>query len=361
MRIMERLKKQKSTLKILFENNAESILLYNANILKTLIAVSAVVIGIPVMISPLSDSKSRLIPVYLLAIALLLLGYLTFQTAPFRKRPLLGVYVTFFLSFWLSIYLSVIHSPHQRATIILGLFCIFPMCIIDRPCRVNLFSIGFFLTHTALSVMLKGRNLGIDDAVNCFCFLILGIVVGNQSIRIRIEAYEAKRQLVLEKETDDLTGLKNRRKLFRLIGEWEAGGGDPPSGAVMIDIDNFKDYNDRFGHAAGDDLLKRFGKLLSDCEQMFRIQFFRYGGEEFAGFAWGYGLPELRGIMEKLKAEVNGMTGCHQEVRISIGIADCKAKAFQNYEKYMELADQALYKAKAEGKNRVVCYDGTGD
>ncbi len=361
MQIVDRLGKQKNTFKILFENNAESILLYNANMFSTLIAVGIIVIFIPILISPFSESKSRLIPIYLLSIVLLLLTFLIFQLKPLKKRPLFGVYLVFAIVFSLSIYLSVMNSQEQRATIILGLFCIFPMCIIDRPYRIKLFSIGLYLVHTFLAFMQKGRILGIDDAVNCFCFLTLGIVVGNRLIQIRVEAFESKRQLILDRETDDLTGLKNRRKLFQLISEFEAGDNNVPSGVIMMDIDNFKDYNDRFGHAAGDMLLHHFGKLLLRYEDMFKVQFFRYGGEEFTGFAWGYHLSELQSIVEALKVSVNGMTNCCQEVGVSIGITDCETKNFRNYEKYIELADKALYRAKAEGKNRVVCFDGSID
>ena len=357
MRIRDRLNNRKKVLKELFEKNAKSISSYNASILSLLILVGIIAILIPIMSIPFSESKSRLIPAYLLSVALFILAFWLFQRKPFKKRPLLGVYLVFFGAFVFAIYLSIVNSQEQRATIILGLFCIFPMCIIDKPYKIKLFSAAFYLVHTVLAFIFKGSTLGVDDAVNCFCFLTLSNIIGDRLIKIRVEAFEAKRQLILEKETDELTGLKNRRKLFQMLGEYDMNDSSAPSGVIMIDIDDFKAYNDQFGHVAGDQLLNRFGEILLSYEKMFKLQFFRYGGEEFVGLAWGYKLLELQSILETIKVSVNSMPDFHQEVRVSIGIADCETKSFSSYEKYIELADKALYKAKTEGKNRVVCYD----
>ncbi len=355
MQLMNRFKKQKNTLDVLFKKNKEPILMYNANLLSTFIIAGIIAMFVPILFSPFSGSKARLIPVYLLSIALFLFASLLFRLKPLKKYSLLGVYLIFFGTFLFAIYLSIINSPGQRATIILGLFCLFPMSVIDRPYRVKLFSTGFYILHTVLAFKFKGNALGVDDTVNCFCFLMLGNAVGEKLIQIRLEAFESKRLLIVEKETDDLTGLKNRGKLFQFISELDEGSA--PSGVIMMDIDDFKEYNDRFGHAAGDKLLYHVGSLLMRYEEMFNIQFFRYGGEEFTGLAWGYSLSELQCIAEVLKVSVNSMTDCHQKVSVSIGIADCNTKSFGCCQKYLEFADRALYRAKAEGKNKVVSFN----
>ena len=238
MKIMSRLEKQNNELRILVKNNAEPIFLHNTNMFKTFILVGIIAMLIPILISPFSESKSRLIPIYLGSIILFILVFLMFQIKPFKEKPVLGIYLVFTGAFLFSIYMSVVNSPEQRATIILGLFCIFPLCLIDKPLRVDLFSIGVYLVHTALAFIFKGSVLGLDDAVNCLCFLTLGIVVGNQMIKTRVEAFETKRQLILEKETDELTGLKNRRKLFQLIGEYRVDDSNAPSSVIMIEIDD---------------------------------------------------------------------------------------------------------------------------
>lgn len=361
MKIIDRLKKRKNSLNVLLKSNSESVMSYNANIFSTLTASGVVVMFIPVLFSPLSENKFKLIPVYLISIGLLLLSFFIFRIEPFKRWSLLGVYLSFTVSFILSIYLSVVNSQEQRATIILGLLCIFPMCIVDKPYRIKLFCVFFYFVHTILAIIYKGMLLGIDDAINGFCFLILGNTIGSILIRIRVEALESKRLLVHEKETDYLTGLANRRKLFQILNEYESDDSNAPSGFIMMDIDDFKGYNDRFGHMAGDRLLVQFGNLLLNYEKMYRVQFFRYGGEEFAGLAWGYSMAELQNIFEKFKVLVNGITELSPEIGISIGISSCDLKDTGKYDKCICSADKALYKAKAEGKNRVMCFNQTMD
>jgi len=361
MKIVNYIRKKNSKINYLFDNNIDSILLYNSKMFSTIILVSIIVMFIPILFSPFSISKSKLIPLYALSIVLFTLLYFLFQLNPLKKRPLIGIYLVFIGAFLFSIFLSVINSQEQRATIILGFFCIFPMCIIDKPYRYNLFSIVFYIIHTVLSFIIKGKALGLDDAINCFCFLALGIMIGNQMIKIRLDAFETKKQLITEKETDILTGLKNRRKLFQMINGFDKNDKTTPSGVIMMDLDNFKNYNDLFGHTAGDQLLSEFGRILLDYEKKYNLQFFRYGGEEFAGLSWLYDLNELQNIFESLKLSVNNISNCYKEVRVSIGITNCEAKNSNDYDKYLDLADKALYIAKATGKNKVVCFDPTKD
>ncbi len=357
MRFLDRMIIKRNTLDVLFRNNAESIDVYNGSIFKTCITISVTTLTVPILFSPFSETKKNLVSGYAFTIALFILVFVIFQLRPLKARPILAVYTVFTLAFAFAIYLSVKNSPGQRATIILGLFCIFPMCVIDKPFKILIYSIGIYIVHTVMAFYLKSNITSFDDAINCLCFLVTGFVIGSKLIQIRVETFESKRRLTLDRETDELTRLKNRRKLFQLIDELEKGKNDPPSGVIMLDIDNFKSYNDRFGHAAGDKLLNSFGGLLLSYEDMFKVKFFRYGGEEFAGFAWGYSLAELQSIVEALKVSVNEMTDFHREISVSIGIANCGASKCRNYEKFIELADKALYRAKAEGKNRVVAID----
>jgi predicted signal transduction protein with EAL and GGDEF domain len=114
-----------------------------------------------------------------------------------------------------GIYLSVIHSPNMRATILLGGFILMPISFIDNFHRIRLVLAFWLVVSTVM-------------------------------------AFYLNRQLIIEKETDVLTGLFNRRKLFETLADLETTGAEKPSGILMIDIDNFKDFNDNFGHVAGD-------------------------------------------------------------------------------------------------------------
>lgn len=269
-----------------------------------------------------------------------------------KKYVLGGLYISFSVLFSLAIYLSVVHTPNMRATILLGAFCIIPLGLIDRPARINTFAAFWLTIHTILAFNLKPQ-FALDDTINCLCFAILGCFIGNLMTWGRLEGYEAQRLLTIEKETDVLTSLFNRRKLFETLAVLETTNSEKPSGILMIDIDHFKEFNDNYGHAAGDKCMRRLGEVFTKFAQNFRIHFYRYGGEEFVAIAYGYGKAELLSIAESIRLAVQStdMDGCR--ITLSIGVAYCGDKQVKNYENIIDRADKAAYSAKHAGRNKV--------
>lgn len=155
---------------------------------------------------------------------------------------------------------------------------------------------------------------------------------------------------------DPLTGLANRRALdVRLVGEMErAIRHDAPLVLLMLDIDYFKQYNDSCGHVLGDDALSRFAALLSaEVRQTDLVA--RYGGEEFAVL-----LPETteegaRLLAERYRAHVAATSFPCRTVTTSIGLAAWQPR-FERPEDFISAADQALYAAKAGGRNQVAVF-----
>lgn len=269
-----------------------------------------------------------------------------------RKYSLYGFYIIYSVLFLLGIYLSVVHTPTMRATILLGFFCIMPFSFIDRPIRMNLFAIFWFVVHTLLAFYLK-PDYALHDTINCLCLGIFSCFLGNIVVRVRLESYETLRLLTLEKETDVLTGLPNRRKLFETLEKLEITNEEKPSAIMMIDIDHFKELNDTYGHAAGDKCLINFGKLLNNYIKNYRLQFYRYGGEEFVALAYGYSATEIYSVAESLRTSMQNTDINGQSITVSIGISYCEQEQVKNYEKVIARADQAVYSAKRAGRNRV--------
>lgn len=120
-----------------------------------------------------------------------------------------------------------------------------------------------------------------------------------------------------------------------------------PFSIIMTDLDNFKKYNDTYGHTYGDRLLVEVAKILSNEVRTVDLVA-RYGGEEFLII-----LPdtELKGayeVAERIRRSVEAMTG----VTISLGVTSYSSE-IQNMEAFIKQADDALYRAKQKGKNRV--------
>ena len=158
--------------------------------------------------------------------------------------------------------------------------------------------------------------------------------------------------------TDELTGLFNRRHFFDLgAREFErAQRYRRPLTAIMLDIDHFKQVNDTYGHATGDQVLQAVARR---CRQAIReIDILgRYGGDEFAVLLPETGLDEGYLVAERLRLEVAkdpfpaNQNALH--ITISLGVARVSAKV-PDLETLLEHADAALYAAKQSGRNRAM-------
>ena len=155
--------------------------------------------------------------------------------------------------------------------------------------------------------------------------------------------------------TDHLTGLANRRRferqLEREVARMERYG--HPFSLLMIDIDNFKDLNDSFGHVAGDDVIRRLSRVLREGTRGIDLAA-RIGGEEFAVLLVETGKDGGSEVAERLRAAIKVLeipTARH--ITASFGVAECPGDA-QTAADALKAADVALYEAKRNGRDRVV-------
>ncbi len=339
--------------------NREAVNEYNDKTLSALLLLGWVLMLFPLAAVPFSSTKAGAVPAYIVSFLLFFAMFLLFKIPNIKKHTYCGLYAAFSVFFLLGIYLSVIHSPVMRATILLGGFVIMPLSFIDRPGRSLLFLTFWFVIHTILAFYLKPKH-ALDDTINCICSGVLGYYLGRTLVHVRLESFEVSRQLIIEKEADVLTGLFNRRKLFETLAILETADAEKPSGILMIDIDHFKDFNDNYGHAAGDKYLSSFGKVMINFIQNFRFDFYRYGGEEFVAIAYGYSEKELLSIAESLRIAVQNLDMDGYSTTVSIGVAYCGGEQVLNYENVIERADKAVYAAKHAGRNKV-CMEQKGE
>ncbi len=275
---------------------------------------------------------------------------------------LVWIYTYFCLFFIFTLYLSIVFTPDQCGTSIVGLLCLMPITFLDKSLRVNLFVVVFYITHTFLSYLIKSKPLFLDDLVTCAVAALGGIVIGNKIRSIRLNNFELKRQGEIQKYTDFLSGLSNRRKMFEVLEKCaEAGCEAPVTGIMMLEIDWFKQFNDSYGHLAGDDCLRRLGVCFSKFGQENDLDFFRYGGEEFTAFSYTHDYEELLVLADKLRRSVTALQipFSHSEkkiVTVSIGTAERKRNGTHSHGQLISMADEALYQAKSSGRNAVAGY-----
>jgi diguanylate cyclase (GGDEF)-like protein len=153
--------------------------------------------------------------------------------------------------------------------------------------------------------------------------------------------------------TDALTGLKNRRKFDAAIdAEWRrATRQKTPVALLMIDADHFKAYNDTFGHQAGDQMLVGIAICITDSVRRVGDCAARYGGEEFAVLLPGLSAVEALRVAETIRLKVQQWS---DDTTVSIGIASVTPAPALEWSMLVKAADNALYAAKADGRNRSV-------
>ena len=185
-------------------------------------------------------------------------------------------------------------------------------------------------------------------------------------LKAKADLEAANRRLSEVATLDGLTGIPNRRRMDEMLeNAWRrAVRHRTPLSLILIDIDHFKDFNDRFGHVAGDRCLQRVANEMRATLRRPDDFFARYGGEEFLAFPASAtieaaaGLAErLRLLVEQLWLEIPGSED-HARVTISAGVAGIDSFAGHPHpngslDDLIGSADRALYAAKRAGRNRV--------
>ena len=191
------------------------------------------------------------------------------------------------------------------------------------------------------------------------CGTILGLV-GHLQVEVRRRA-SAEAAFAELAATDKLTGLPNRRRFDELLDtEWRRCGRNRQGLALlMIDVDNFKSYNDTYGHLGGDAVLAAIGSCLKQSLHRAGDSVARFGGEEFAvllpdetGAGGSIVAERIRRTVAELKVpHVGSATGV---VSVSIGVVCRQPQPTVQPDELVAAADLALYQAKAAGRNRCV-------
>ena len=126
---------------------------------------------------------------------------------------------------------------------------------------------------------------------------------------------------------------------------------------LMLDIDNFKAYNDRNGHSIGDEAIKLVGAALRRHARK-PVLACRYGGDEFCVILPGIGAEAAEDIAERLRANVEDQRSESPGITVSVGFASLATGDYASCDKLFDAADAALYSAKEGGRNRVAGFQG---
>lgn len=213
--------------------------------------------------------------------------------------------------------------------------------------------------------------------VSCFLFTsYINLKLNRERFNVFVNALDARNQhqeaaergqaLLRLSRTDPLTGLENRRavdeRLRDLWDDWRQHGAT--FAVLLVDVDFFKRFNDRYGHQEGDRCLAMVADNIRRIVEMRNASIGRYGGEEFIVLTQLQSLDEVTTLSDEICRSVEELGVAHEErrdgtsvVTVSVGAAFTRSQANTKLEKIIQEADNALYLAKASGRNCARLFD----
>lgn len=260
-------------------------------------------------------------------------------------------------------------SGQYELLLFLPLMIVGPFFFLGLRFRMALLSVVLMLVSFAIAAVVAG--LGMPFTIRVCAFLILCAVAcavcAKHFERWCRTSFLESRLITELVELDPLTGTKNRRVFDEQLARlWKQAITDRRSLAVLlIDVDHFKAFNDRYGHQAGDQALRRVSQALKGLITRPWDVLTRYGGEEFAALLYDVDTSQAEQIAEGMRRAVMDLSIEHRASRtgptvtVSVGVAAIEPTVSRKPRGATQLADEALYAAKQRGRNGIVVLDET--
>lgn len=285
------------------------------------------------------------------------------ETRAKSSLKLVYTFSTFFL-FGLLLIDGLIYTRIPSVCFI-GCMIIFVVVFTDVPWHLFVISGSASVLLLIFSAVSKPLNIFLVDVMNVIVFNLIALYLCPYMMQIKFADILTRRKIENERDMDALTQLYHKDVVRHTVNETLALSAFHDCALMFLDVDNFKHFNDTFGHAAGDAILKYIAdSIRQGCPDIATIG--RYGGDEFIAF-----IPEIddvqqvRDIAQKILDLVTNRERCLRITDVpdcpslSIGIA-IYPKAGHSYNELVQAADKILYEVKNHGKNNYMVYGDTG-
>jgi diguanylate cyclase (GGDEF)-like protein len=269
--------------------------------------------------------------------------------------PIFGVLVALLIA-------QAVAGGHEYSVALLTVHVIAALFFMGLLFRAGLVTALAMLGTFAFSTFALGwRGAAWPDVMVVALTALLGAIVGRDVETSFRRTYLESALLSQWVTSDGLSGLMNRRALdAELPRVWQQAERDRRTIALMmIDVDHFKAFNDRFGHQFGDEAIRAVARLLSDAARRPLDLAARYGGEEFLLLLYDVSIAHAADLADRLRRSVEATTllperAADAAVTVSIGVAVVSPTVGRTVDGALQLADEALYEAKQAGRNRLV-------
>ncbi|MCL2480521.1 MAG: GGDEF domain-containing protein [Spirochaetaceae bacterium] len=268
-----------------------------------------------------------------------------------------------------GIYLGIFANPEKLAVSFMGIL-ICALCLFNISPLFSLYStLGAISLFIAASIFIKTPGNYSFDIVNVLFAGCVAQFFGWKITMFRMSLASSAGKLEEERNRyygqsllDELTQLKNRRDFMQTFQRFLSNyrQSDNFLCIAMIDIDFFKNYNDYYGHAKGDECLCAVGKALKDLNERMGIYAARVGGEEFALIWFEKEVANVGNVTSEISQMISNLNIHHERsniasnITVSIGVQVVQCGSHYDLHTLYDLADKALYTAKRNGRNQIV-------
>ena len=246
------------------------------------------------------------------------------------------------------------NRPEQTAVTFIVLLLITPMFMIDKPVFMAIELGAASAVFLAWMHGVKPYEVWQLDFVNVVTYTFVGIFLNIIANSIRIREFVLTRTINRQKDTDEMTGLKNKGALTREINTFLTDASADKGVLFMLDVDRFKAVNDTYGHDVGDHVIRQLGGFLGGRFTGDEIVG-RFGGDEFIVFLKN---TDDAGVARRTAEEIVAgaseavtLPDPKQRISMSVGVAIYHGRE-RNYSELFKKADTALYRAKADPERR---------
>ena len=259
-------------------------------------------------------------------------------------------------------------KPGNVSSVFIANLIIFSSIIMLRaPLNLAVYSIPFLAYLSGLVIFQNDINLLVTNIINGLIFFLAIIIISTgiynsnyEKIAQNIILREINTKLNYISSHDSLTKLLNRRSFSNNVSEKMrmVGKSKKIATLILIDVDHFKHVNDKFGHSVGDMVLKEISNIITKHIKTTTDLATRWGGEEFLIFLFETSINESYVLAENIRQEIQNKVFVTDKFQIQItasfGISLLKDNFSKSFDTSFKSADIALYKAKNQGRNRIV-------
>lgn len=344
-----------------FAAQQQAIHAYNCKMMSGLFPLMTAILACYLALSVTLPSLSQYTPVYLAYFIVLLLMLVFFEIkgrrSTFYTKLLIRLFSLLIYSFVALI--GTVFGPDTPAVMFIVFLLTMPMLIIAPVHHTYALLSAALAIFSIAAVRFKIPPYAQMDMIHGITCLVLGFFLSQRVLESRISLLASNEQLNRLSKYDALTEIPNRRGLDEYLQQVY-----PVCEALtlaMIDVDNFKEYNDTLGHQSGDAALKAVANTIQRHTAESGYFAARFGGEEFVLIGTGRWAATLEALLETIRADI-----CSQKVlcqnqsaeRLTVSIGFARKRPGEEFNDLFKRADDALYLAKGAGKNCVrVCPD----